>query len=79
MKNFFFFFKLFFKFLAENRNFSKKWRGLNIDQSAMCCMFMDLTLQVLQTNGKLFFFSNFRIFFFFNEQYFLKIKVALGL
>ena len=50
--------------------------GVNIDQSAMCYISMDLTQQALQTNGKL--FSNFGIIFRISYTFF-KIIVALGL
>ena len=35
---------------------------MNIDQSAMCYISMDLSRQALKTNG-MFFFSNFKFFF----------------
>ena len=52
-------FEFVFEFLAENNFFSKKERGMNIDQSAMCYISMDSSQRDLQTNGKL--FSNFGI------------------
>ena len=35
--------------------YSNKWRGVDIDQSAMCYIWMDSSQQALQTNGRLFF------------------------
>ena len=41
--------------MAETKKYSNELRGVNIDQSAMCYISMDLSWQALQTNAKLFF------------------------
>ena len=52
--------KVFFKFRISFRIFGRKLKKIktyseawNIDQSAMCCILMDLSGQALQTKGKL--------------------------
>ena len=70
-------FKLVFELLTEDQklyifrssaNNSAKSKGVNIDQSAMCYISMDLSQQALQTNGKR--FSNFGIIFWINYNFF---------
>ena len=51
----------FLKFWLKTGKHSKVYRGVNIDESAMCYISMDLSLQVLQTNENL--FLNFGIIF----------------
>ena len=49
--------------MAKNRKKnSNEWRGVNVDESAMCYIniSMDFTRQVLQTKGKLFFLIRIR-------------------
>ena len=76
-KVFFFKFELVFKFLKKTKNFQKNIaKGVNIDQSEMYYISMDLTRQALQTYLKL--FSNFGIIFRNNLQFF-KIIPALDL
>ena len=48
-------FEFVFECLAENRNFFKKYRVMNICQIAMCYISMDLSQRALQTNEKLIF------------------------
>ena len=45
-------FNFVFELLTETEKYSN---CVNMDQSAMCYISMDLTRQALQTNGKLFF------------------------
>ena len=40
-------FEFVFKFLAENRNFSKEYRGVNIDFIAMCYTSTDSSQRAL--------------------------------
>ena len=54
-------FEFVLEFLAKNKTFSKGYRGLNIDQIAMCYASMDSFQQALQINEKL--LSNFKLFF----------------
>ena len=55
-------FEFVFEFLAENRRkIFKKLQGVNIDQSALCCISMDSSQQALQSNEK--HFSNFNFVF----------------
>ena len=68
-------------FFILNSNYWSKTEKIfklitKIDQSAMCYISMDLTLQALQTNGKL--FSKFRNHFS-NSLQFFNIIAALGL
>ena len=54
MKNFFFqISNKFSKFWLKTEKYSNEWGGMNIDQSVMYYISMDLTLQALQTNVKL--------------------------
>ena len=53
-----------FELMSKNKNIQTN-RGVNIDQSAMCCISMDSFRQALQFIGKL---SSFRIIFFFYVQ-----------
>ena len=53
----FLYFKLVFELLPKTEIYSNEYRGVNIDQSAMCYISMDSSRQALQTNGKL--LSNF--------------------
>ena len=55
------FLKFQFHFKIIGRKPKKYLNRVNIDQSAMYYISMDLTRQALQTNGKL--FSNLRIIF----------------
>ena len=57
----------FLNYWPKNEKHSNELRGVNIDQSAMCCRSMDLSQQALQINGKLFF--NFGITFQFNYNF----------
>ena len=54
-------FELVFKFLGKKQKISKQYRGVNIDQSELYYISMDLTREALQTNVKL--FKNFGIIF----------------
>ena len=47
------FFRISFELMAENQKIFKQMRGVNIDQSAMCYLSMNLARQTLQTNEKL--------------------------
>ena len=55
------YFKLVFGILAENRKYSNEEKGMNIDQSEMYYISVDLARQALETNVKI--FSNFGIIF----------------
>ena len=59
MKFFFLNFNLVFKILAENQKYSNL---VNIDWSALYYISINLTLQALQTDVKLFKFRNHSIF-----------------
>ena len=60
-KFFFFYFELVFTFLAENKFFSKEWRGVNIDQIAMFNVSMDSSQRALQNNENIFLQIRFRV------------------
>ena len=59
MENFLFFSNSFSNYLLKTEKYSK--RGMNIDQSTMCYLSIDLTWHALQINGK--FFSHFQFIF----------------
>ena len=77
MKRFFQISNSLSKFRPKTEKYSNEYRGVNIDQIAMCYISMDLSRQALQTNGK--FFSNFGfiyIYIYFELTTIFKIIVA---